>query len=376
MIIGIDASRTAVGLRTGTEAYATFLIRTLISQAAEKDHTIRLYFNQPPAPDLFPRTEYVDEVIIPFRRLWTHIRLARELRKNPPDIFFTPAHVIPLTYHGRAAATIHDLGYHAFPEAHPKSQLAYLKWSTQHNGRRATVIFADSEATRDDLMTYYQVPAAKVAVVYPSIDPDMRPVNDEAMLTAVQQKYGVSRPYLLTISTMQPRKNWGRLVQAYAQSGLPHQLVLAGKKGWLSQSIQDEIADLPAPISANVKLPGYIADADKAALISGATAVLYPSLYEGFGFPILEAQVCGVPVLTASTSSCPEVAGDGALLVDPLDAAAIARGLKRLVEDEALRHELVSKGYENSRRFSWRAAAAQVLDLLETAVATGSIQQI
>ena len=145
--------------------------------------------------------------------------------------------------------------------------------------------------------------------------------------------------------------------------------MLAGKKGWLSQPIQDEIANLPPPISANVKLPGYIADADKAALISGATAVLYPSLYEGFGFPILEAQVCGVPVLTATTSSCPEVAGDGALLVDPLDVAAIARGLKRLVEDEALRHKLIRKGHENSRRFSWQTAAAQVLDLLETAVA-------
>lgn len=372
MIIGIDASRTAVGLQTGTEAYATFLIRALISEVAEKGHSIRLYFNQPPAPELFPKTEYVEEVIIPFRRLWTHVRLGRELRKNPPDIFFTPAHVIPLTYYGRAAATIHDLGYHIFPEAHPKRQLAYLKWSTQHNSRRAAVIFADSLATKDDLVAYYQVPVAKVAVVYPGIDPDLRPVTDEAALTAVQQKYGVSRPYLLTISTMQPRKNWVRLVQAYTQSGLPHQLVLAGKKGWLSQPILDEIANLPAPISENINLPGYIAETDKAALISGATAVLYPSLYEGFGFPILEAQVCGVPVLTANSSSCPEVAGDGALLVDPLDVAAITHGLKRLVEDKTLRHELVSKGYENSQGFSWQRAAVQVLELLETAV--GSVQ--
>lgn len=369
MIIGIDASRAVGRQRTGTEAYAFFLIRALIPQAAAKGHRIRLYFNQPPPADLFPELKIennVETIVIPWRRLWTHLRLAWELRKNPPDIFFTPAHVIPFGYHGRAAATVHDLGYHYFPEAHPKRQLAYLKWSTRHNGRRATLVFADSQATKDDLLKFDKVPAAKVAVVYPGIDPELKRVEDEAEITTVLQKYGVTRPYLLYISTLQPRKNLSRLIQAYAQSELPQPLVLAGKQGWLAQPILDEISQMPSAIAQKIILPGFIPEAEKAAMISGATAVLYPSLYEGFGFPILEAQAYGVPVLTANTSSCPEVAGEAALLVDPHSVEGIAAGMQHLVSDDPLRANLVQLGYKNVLRFSWQTAANQVLALLET----------
>lgn len=368
MIIGIDASRTVSGQRTGTEAYATFLIGALINQTAPAEHSLRLYFNQPPESNLFPHVHHVENVIIPQPRLWTHMRLARELSQTPPDIFFTPAHVIPLTYNGRAAATIHDLGYHYFPEAHPKRQLAYLKWSTRHNGRRAQVVFADSETTKADLVKFYEIEPEKITVVYPGVDPDLMQVTDEETITAVLQKYSVSRPYLLYISTLQPRKNLERLIQAYADSGSSHQLVLAGKKGWLSQPIINQISNLPAAISEKIKLPGYIPEADKAALISGATAVLYPSLYEGFGFPILEAQRCGVPVLTANSSSCAEIAADTALLVDPLDVTALSSGINQIVTDNALRAQLVQAGFDNMKRFSWQKAAEQVLAGLETAV--------
>jgi hypothetical protein len=126
MLIGIDASRAIAHQRTGTEAYATFLIRALLPLAAERAHTCRLYFNEPPPIGLFPETAQSENVVISFARLWTHLRLAAELQRRPPDVFFTPAHVIPLKYDGRAAATVHDLGYHYFPEAHPKRQLAYL----------------------------------------------------------------------------------------------------------------------------------------------------------------------------------------------------------------------------------------------------------
>jgi glycosyltransferase involved in cell wall biosynthesis len=251
-----------------------------------------------------------------------------------------------------------------------------LKWSTRHNGRRATLIFADSEATKADLLKFDNVAAEKVTVVYPSIDPELKRIESEAEITAVLQKHGLTRPYLLYISTLQPRKNLIRLIQAYAQSELPQTLVLAGKKGWLSQPILDEISSLQpydklragSPISEKIILPGYIPESDKAGLISGATAVLYPSLYEGFGFPILEAQACGVPVLTANSSSCPEVAGTGALLVDPLSVADMSTSLKEIVLNKPLRAELVAQGSKNLARFSWQEAAAQVLNLLETAV--------
>ncbi|MAT97132.1 MAG: glycosyl transferase family 1 [Anaerolineaceae bacterium] len=375
MIIGIDASRTSTGQRTGTEGYATFLLQALIPLAVAQKHQIRLYFNQTPPPELFFDLLQVEHVAIPFPRLWTHLRLAAELHRRPPDVFFTPAHVIPFSYFGSSVATIHDLGYHHFPEAHPKLQLAYLRWSTRHNGRRARRIIADSAATKQDLIRLDSIPAGKIDVIYPGVDPALQPVTDEGMMTAVRHKHHITSPYLLYLSTLQPRKNLVRLIQAYAASGLPHQLVLAGKPGWLSAPIMDTISNLQSfdsaqdkpPVSNKIIVTGFIDENDKAALLSGATAVLYPSLYEGFGFPVLEAQACGTAVLTATTSSLPEVAGDAALLVDPLDTTAITQGMQALANDASLRQNLVQRGLANVKKFSWAETAVQVLQTIEKA---------
>ena len=370
MIIGIDASRAVTAQRTGTEAYAFFLIEALIPLAVRRGHRLRLYFNQPPPPQLFPDHTHVEQVDIPFSRLWTHVRLAAELHRRPPDVFFTPAHVIPVSYRGRSVATVHDLGYHYFPEAHTRRQLAYLKWSTRHNGRRSHTIIADSQATKRDLSHFYSTDPAKIQVVYPGVDPQLKRVTDEGVLTAVSQKYHITPPYLLHIGTLQPRKNLLRLVQAHQASRVPHQLVLAGRTGWL---IGEQLSVISKQSSVNshqssVVTPGFVDDGDKAALISGATAVLYPSLHEGFGFPALEAQSCGVPLLCANTSSLPEVAGPGgALFIDPLDANGISHAIQQIVQQEDLRDGLVQKGVENVKRFGWRETAVQILTLLENA---------
>ncbi len=386
-VIGIDASRAVTAQRTGTEAYAYFLIKALVPLADARGHRLRLFFNQLPPDGLFPASAHVEMVNIPFARLWTHLRLAWELYRRPPDIFFTPAHVIPLTYNGRSVATIHDLGYHYFPQAHPKNQLRYLKWSTRHNAKRSHTIIADSQATKDDLIKWDGAPADKIEVVYPGIDPNLQRVEDEEQITAVLHKHHIQKPYLLYISTIQPRKNLDRLIDAYLQSGVPHQLVLAGKIGWLSDPIINKVNNLPIsnlvtaghkspqpptpdPRSPfpNIILTDFIPDHDKAALLSGATALLYPSLYEGFGFPILEAQACGVPVLTASTSSCGEVAGDTAVLVNPLDTNAIAQAIQQVVNDNQLRQTLVQKGLANAQNYTWEDTAVNVLNILEAAI--------
>lgn len=358
-VIGLDASRAVSNHRTGTEGYAYFLIKALLELGQGID--FRLYVNQKPAEGLFPAGANRQLVHLPAGRLWTHTRLAWELHRRPPHLFFTPAHVIPLTYSGRSLATVHDLGYHYFPEAHTRPQTAYLRWSTAHNARRSQIVLADSAATKQDLIRWYATPATKIEVVYPGRDTHLRPVTNHQQLATVQQKYGLRPPYLLYLGTLQPRKNLGRLITAYTQSGLPHQLVLAGKVGWLAQPILQQIATLSLPIH----LPGFVADEDKAALISGATALLYPSLYEGFGFPILEAQSCGVPVLAANNSSLPEVAGEGALLVKAEDTPALAQALRQIVLDQALRQRLVPAGYANIQRFSWAKAASQLLELFK-----------
>lgn len=362
-LIGIDASRAARAHRTGTEGYAFHLIRELIPLAQRHGHKLRLYFNQPPPPDLFPAAPGVETICMPFSRLWTHVRLARELHTRPPRVFFTPAHVIPLTYRGPAVATVHDLGFHYFPEAHTRFQTAYLKWSTGHNVRRSCRVLADSDATKSDLERFYGVKMSKIAVVYPGIDSELAPVLNAARLADVQQKYGIKGAYLLYLGTLQPRKNLQRLIEAHGQSGVSQQLVLAGKAGWLSEPILRTVAQHKE--GDNIRLTGFVDQEDKAALLSGATALLYPSLYEGFGFPILEAQACGTPVLCANNSSQPEVAGNAALLAPAQDTDALADGIRRLTQDEGLRRQLVEKGQKNVQRFSWQRAAEQVMAVLE-----------
>jgi glycosyltransferase involved in cell wall biosynthesis len=366
MLLGIDASRAVTRQRTGTEAYAYFLIQALIHLTAETDHQLRLYFNQPPATGLFPDAPHVEQVNIPFPRLWTHIKLAWELQQRPPDIFFTPAHVIPLTYFGRSAATIHDLGYIHFPDAHTRRQTAYLNWSTRHNGRRANHVIADSITTKEDLVRQYRLNPEKIQVIYPAYDPALQPVTNEEKLAAVRQKYGITPPYLLYIGTLQPRKNLIRLVEAYAaMHDLSHQLVLAGNPGWRSKPILQAIESQNPVVHQQIILPGFIDDEDKATLISGAAALLYPSLYEGFGFPVLEANACGTPVICSNTSSLPEVAGEAALLIAPRNTAELTATIAHLIATPSLQHHLINKGFQNIQRFTWRKTAEQLLTLLE-----------
>ena len=284
--------------------------------------------------------------------------------------------MLPATYFGKSIATVHDLAYHHFPEAYTKRQRTYLKWSTRHNAHRSRIVLADSQATKADLTRFYKIDPAKIEVLYPGIDPALQPIDDDAAITAVLHKYNITPPYLLYLGTLQPRKNLVRLIHAHAAANIPHQLVLAGKAGWLSQPIveavshqQSAISSQPSAVSpqSSVLLPGFIDDTDKAALISGATAVLYPSLYEGFGFPILEAQACGTAVLSANTSSLPEVAGNAALYVDPLDTSSITQGIEQIAQDAQRRDKLVTNGFANVQKFRWKETAVNLLHLLEKA---------
>ena len=358
MLIGIDASRAAIPRRTGTEAYAYHLIRALLPLAHEHGHQVKLYYNQPPAQPI--STTLHEAVNLPFPRLWTHVRLAAELHRHSPDVFFTPAHVIPYSYCGKSIATIHDLGYHYFPEAHTSRQVRQLTWSTQHNANRSRMILADSLATKRDLVTYYGIRPKKITVIYPSYDTTLTP-------TVNQDKLGIPPPYFLFLSTLQPRKNVSRIIEAFAQvaPNIPHQLVLAGKAGWLADTIMTTLAAQSPAVQERIHLTGFVADADKAALLSGATALVYPSLFEGFGFPVLEAQACGTAVITAKNSSLPEVAGDAARMVSAESTAEIAQAMQQLANDAIYRQQLIEKGFANIKRFSWETAAQQTLAILE-----------
>ena len=370
MLIGIDASRTTIARRTGTEAYSLELTKALL--ALDTAHRWRLYFNQPPLRHTWPHGPNMEFRVIPLRRLWTHVRLSLEMFDSPPDVLFVPAHVLPLVRPRRSVVTVHDLGYHYFPEAHTRSARTYLRLSTRLNARWATRVLADSEATRDDLVRIYGTPAHKIRVVYPGRNERFRRVVNRDRIRDVIARLGIDADYILYLGTLQPRKNLVRLVEAYGRilagwnaDSKPPMLVLAGQRGWLSDDIFETVEWLG--LKQHVRFPGYVPDRHLPALLSGARVFAFPSLYEGFGFPVLEAMACDVPVVCANSSSLPEVAGDAAIQVDPLDVDALAGALRETLTDESLRSRLIEAGRRQIAKFSWEKCARQTLDVLEEA---------
>lgn len=363
LLYGIDASRSFGGRRTGTEQYASALTRELLVQSSVP---CRLYFRSPPVESLPPGAECR---VLPAPRLWTHLRLGPELALHPPDLIFIPAHVMPLPCRPPAVVTVHDLGYEHLPWAHPWRQRAYLRWSTRRHVRRAARLLADSEATRRDLVDRYGARPDKVRTVLLAPTPGLGP-PDGAARAAARRALGLAadQPYLLHVGTLQPRKNLPRLLAAFAPLAAERpelRLVLAGMPGWGRERLAEQLARLG--IADRVLVPGFVDPQHLAGVYGEALALVMPSLYEGFGLPVVEAMACGTAVVCSSTSSLPEAAGGAALLVDPLDPAAITAALRRLLADEALRADLVARGRRRVAALSWRRSAAEVLEVFEEA---------
>jgi len=368
MLIGIDASRATVSQRTGTEGYSLHIIRGLIAQGRE--HRFRLYFRDEPDPDLVPAQDNIELLAINRRRFWTHTGLRAALKRNPPDVLFVPAHVIPwpTAFGVPSVVTAHDLGYLHYPDKHPLFARLYLDWSTRHSASIARRVIAVSQATAQDLVALNGVPRDKIRVVHSGIDEMLQPVVDESVLEDLRQRLGIGGPYILHVGSIQPRKNLTRLVDAFQQimdtvEGL--RLVLAGRPAWGDKSLLEHIERLN--LGDRIVLPGYVPDEDLAALYSGASVYAFPSLYEGFGFPALEAMACGTPVVCANTSSLPEIVGDAALTFAPTDVAGQAAALQRVLTEPDLRARLVERGFERARQFTWESAARETLAVLQEA---------
>ncbi|HEX8682152.1 MAG TPA: WecB/TagA/CpsF family glycosyltransferase [Ardenticatenaceae bacterium] len=369
MNIAIDASRATRARRTGTENYARQTIERLV--VAERGLGVRwtLFFQDDPG-EWLADLPHVERVVLPAPRLWTYTALAPALLRLRPDAFWEPAHVLPPTVPLAgipSLVTVHDLGYEHFPEAHTAAQRRYLQLSTRYHARAATRIAADSAATRRDLVNLYGANPAKIEVVPLGVDhTTFRPVTDPNRLAAVRQRYGTGERFLLYVGTLQPRKNLPRLVRAFASIARDFPdvtLVLAGGQGWLNDDLQREIETLG--LSGRVRRPGYVEEADLPALVSAADALVFPSLFEGFGLPVLEAMACGTPVLTSNTSSLPEVAGEAAILVDPTSEHQVADGMRLLLTQPTLRAALHERGLAQAQHFTWERTADHIWNLLQ-----------
>jgi glycosyltransferase involved in cell wall biosynthesis len=302
-------------------------------------------------------------------RLWHRLRLPVpvEAITGPINLFYSPDFVLPPTRSTtRTLLTVHDLSFLRYPEAFVPPLCRYLEQVVPRSVARADLVLADSAHTRADLVNLLGTPAQKVRVLYSGVDARFCPQPEEGERQRLQARYGVGeRPYILAVGTIQPRKNYPRLIQAFGRLDVEAQLVIAGAPGWLYQDTLTEAEKY----GDRVRILGFVNDEDLPALYRNAVLFVFPSLYEGFGLPVLEAMACAVPVVCSNASSLPEVAGHAALLVDPLDTDGLAQAIAMALTDADLRREMVARGLAQAAQFTWKRAATQLheaFDLLLT----------
>ncbi len=386
MVIGIDGSRAFLSKKTGTENYSYQLIKALAK--LDKLNKYIIFIRPGVILEKFPSNFQFVNVSWP--RLWTQGGLALKTFSQKLDVLFIPSHTLPIIRKPglKTVVTVHDLGSEYLPKYHQLKQRVYLSLMQKHQLKTATKIIAVSKATKEDLVKRRNIDPKKVEVVYEGYNQKLfKPRRVDTEVDSLM-------PYFLFVGTVQPRKNLERVIKAFhrflslrAPKGRGNlktrllrrfaprndngiELVIAGSKGWLS----DEIYKLPKKlgIEKRVKFLGYVPDEKLPALYSNAEALVFPSLFEGFGLPILEAQACGCPVITSDVGSSPnnissmhEVGGKGALYVDPYSIESIVNAMKKM-EDRKWRMEMIKKGFENVKRFSWEKAAKETLKVLES----------
>ena len=375
--IGIDVT-AALTQGGGIGRYTRELVHAVVAEAPDIHYT--LFSARPPAvlpvPGSLPRAANVTHRPAPvderwLYRLWYRARLPLPVQTfaGRLDLFHSPDFVLP-PVSGRIPTllTVHDLSFVHYPETFPANLVAYLSRVVPWSIGRATHILADSHSTKRDLAAVWNVPGDRVTVLHSGVNDRFRPVVDPAARAALRARYNLGdRPYVLAVGTVQPRKNYELLVRAFSAVAAqqPHSLVLAGGTGWLTEGLQAEIAR--QGLADRVRMAGFVADDDLPGLYSAADLFVFPSLYEGFGLPLLEAMACGVPVISSNASSLPEVAETGgepaALLLPPLDEGAWTAAMLRLLGDAAARQQLVDAGRAQAARFTWRAAARQLAAL-------------
>lgn len=397
MRIGIDGSRAFVKNRTGIEEYSYQVIKHLKDKL--NSHQVVLYVRKGQELSVQSSGETATKVavrplrlpknwkikVIKFPYLWTQLGLSLEMLFSPVDTLFIPAHTAPFIHPENTIVTIHGLEYEFIPGAYSFWGKLYMRWSIKKSCKWAKTIISVSENTKKDLMNLYQVLEDKIAVIYEGYDRNFQfPLTGQAIS---QSNFNdkISKPYLLFIGRLEERKNIVGIIKAFEilkeKYEIPHRLILAGKFGYGEEKIKDCLSS--SSYKSDTILPGFVGEEKKWEFLKNADVFLFPTFYEGFGLPVSEAQSAGVPVVAGNNSSIPEIAnvkiqplknlrlnlgesqnGYSVILVDPGNTEQIADAAYKLISDKNLRDDIIKKGYENVRRFSWDKCASEIAEIL------------
>ncbi len=368
MKIWIDGIEANVLQRLGSGQVAFELLKNLYVIDQKNSYTILL--SEPPLADLPASRDGWEYKIIRPNRLRTQIGLPLALlfSKDKPDVFFSPTHYGPAFSKVKQVISIFDLAFIDFPEMFQKSDLWKLKNWTKSSVKRASKVITISESTKSQIVDEYKLPRSKVIVAYPGHSTLYHPIDDKKKIEEMMKKYGINSQYILFIGTIQPRKNLLRLIESFRSLKNIKLVVVGkitgeGKQGWKYEEILKKPKEMG--IEDRVIFTGFVPDEDLPFLMNGAHAFILPSLWEGFGIPVVDAMACGTPVIVSNTSSLPEVVGDAGLFVDPKSIDHIEQALRLITTDKKLWLKKSKQGLEQAKKFSWGKMARQVLKVLE-----------
>ncbi len=364
----------AVHQRAGLARYAERLADHLLRQQGERVD-LGLFYNAHSGHDLPASLGGARVRSVPMGQYaWRLGVLAGQVMGRPDyakhipsaQVYHATEHLLPrLPKTTATVLTVHDLIFERFPQHHTLTNRLYLKWAMPLFVRRADAVIAVSHSTKQDLVELYGTPPAKIHVIHEGIDDRFAPIGPPG-IHRVKSKYSPDRPYLLMVGTLEPRKNHAAALTLLARlkaEEFPHRLIIVGGKGWLFEPIKRQVDDLG--LTDDVVFAGFVGDDELPALYTGADCVVMPSLYEGFGFPVLEAMACGVPVVCSNVSSLPEVAGDAAFLVAPTDGDALHAAVRRVLTEPDLARSLAANGQRQAANFRWERCAAETAALYQ-----------
>ncbi|MBI4546343.1 MAG: glycosyltransferase family 4 protein [Ignavibacteriae bacterium] len=371
MKIGFNAQIIS-GSNTGVGVYAKNLLEALLQLGFP--HEFFVFGNKDYLDQLSAGTATFVPTRVLLRKswqriLWEQLALPHKVRQYRLDVMYYPDHTTSLLMNTKASIiTIHDLSFLAFPKTFPFMTRSYKSYAVRHSVARADRIVVDSHATKTECLRLLDVPETKLEVVHNGIDKCFNRVTDVTKLHEVQKKYNLPKNFILCVSTLELRKNITTLVKAYSslrrRHTVDHKLIVAGGKGWLYEEIFRTVHALS--LETDVIFLGYVGRDDLVGLYNLADVFVYPSLYEGFGFPPLEAMACGCPVVASNSSSLPEVIGDAGLQVDCRNEDELTGAVLRVITDSEYRNTLVARGFMRIKQFTWGNAAKKLLGVFQS----------